>query len=154
MDTMNIALPKPMKDFVHVQVTEGGYSSASEYVRDLIRADQKRKAEARLEALLLEGLEGQGVEATEEWWEAFRAKQQEQIMEDERRYLTPERQNDLVFRMQLAEAVRDLPGWTVMVDPEERYGFYPKATTILIAILTMTSTPIPTIHVHFENSRR
>ena len=86
--------------------------------------------------------------------EAFRAKQQEQIMEDERRYLTPERQNDLVFRMQLAEAVRDLPGWTVMVDPEERYGFYPKATTILIAILTMTSTPIPTIHVHFENSRR
>jgi antitoxin ParD1/3/4 len=77
METMNIALPEPMKAFVQVQVKEGGYSSASEYMRDLIRADQKRKAEARLEALLLEGLEGHGVEATEEWWEAFRAKLRE-----------------------------------------------------------------------------
>ena len=34
METMNIALPDSMKHFVQEQVTEGGYSSASEYVRD------------------------------------------------------------------------------------------------------------------------
>ena len=48
-DSMNIALPDTMKEFVLQQVSEGGYSTASEYVRDLIRADQKRKAEIRLD---------------------------------------------------------------------------------------------------------
>ena len=43
MDTMNIALPEAMKQFVQEQVAEGGYSSVSEYVRDLIRAAQKRR---------------------------------------------------------------------------------------------------------------
>jgi len=56
-ETMNIALPETMKEFVLQQVTSGGYSTASEYVRELIRADQKRKAGERLDALLLEGLE-------------------------------------------------------------------------------------------------
>jgi antitoxin ParD1/3/4 len=77
METMNIALPKPMKAFIQEQVTQGEYSSASEYVRELIRADQKRKAEAKLEALLLEGLEGEGTRVTDEWWEEFRAKVKE-----------------------------------------------------------------------------
>ena len=45
METMNIALPESMKHFVQERVTEGGYSSVSEYVRELIRADQKRKSE-------------------------------------------------------------------------------------------------------------
>ncbi|HMC87992.1 MAG TPA: type II toxin-antitoxin system ParD family antitoxin [Gemmataceae bacterium] len=74
METMNIALPEPMKEFVQEQVTEGGYSSVSEYVRGLIREDQRRKTEAQLEALLLEGLEGKGIKATDDWWEEFRAK--------------------------------------------------------------------------------
>jgi antitoxin ParD1/3/4 len=77
MEAMNIALPKPMKDFVQEQVVQGGYSSASEYVRELIRADQQVKAEAKLEALLLEGLDGEGTAVTAEWWEEFRAKLQE-----------------------------------------------------------------------------
>jgi antitoxin ParD1/3/4 len=57
METMNIALPGSMKNFVQKQVTDGGYSSASEYVRDLIPAAQKRKVEERLDTLLLEGLD-------------------------------------------------------------------------------------------------
>lgn len=36
METMNIALPKPMKVFVQSQVAQRGYSSASEYIRALI----------------------------------------------------------------------------------------------------------------------
>jgi antitoxin ParD1/3/4 len=59
MQTMNISLPEPLKEFVDHQVAEGRYSSVSEYVRELIRQDEKRKAQERLEALLLEGLEGE-----------------------------------------------------------------------------------------------
>lgn len=66
MQSMNISLPDPLKQFVDGQVAEGRYSSVSEYVRELIRADEKRKAESRLEALLLEGLEGDAVELTKE----------------------------------------------------------------------------------------
>ena len=57
-ESMNIALPETMKEFVLARVSEGGYSTASEYVRELIREDQKRGARERLEAMLVEGLEG------------------------------------------------------------------------------------------------
>jgi antitoxin ParD1/3/4 len=70
METMNIALPESMKHFVQERVTEGGYSSVSEYVRELIRADQKRKVEERIDTLLLEGVEsGQPIPVTEAYWE-------------------------------------------------------------------------------------
>ncbi len=64
MQTMNISLPDPLKDFVDHQIAEGRYSSVSEYIRELIRSDEKRKAEARLSALLLEGLESEESELT------------------------------------------------------------------------------------------
>lgn len=54
--TMNISLPDSMRVFVEETLTDDGYGSASEYVRDLIRADQKRRNEKRLETLLLERL--------------------------------------------------------------------------------------------------
>ena len=44
MQSMNISLPDPLKQFVDGQIAQGRYSSASEYVRELIRADEKRKA--------------------------------------------------------------------------------------------------------------
>ncbi|MDJ1180025.1 type II toxin-antitoxin system ParD family antitoxin [Roseofilum sp. BLCC_M91] len=56
MKTMNVSLPDPMRDYVDRQVQSGGYGSASEYIRDLIRQDQKRKAQEQLETMLLEGL--------------------------------------------------------------------------------------------------
>ncbi len=68
-ETMNIALPDNLKDYVLARVADGGYTSASEYVRELIRFDQKQKAQERLEALLLEGLEsGEAREFTAEDW--------------------------------------------------------------------------------------
>lgn len=45
-----------MRGFVEDTLADDGYGSASEYVRDLIRADQKRRNERRLETLLLERL--------------------------------------------------------------------------------------------------
>jgi len=64
MQTMNISLPDPLKEFVDHQIADGRYSSVSEYIRELIRADEKRKAESRLEALLLEGLESEESDLT------------------------------------------------------------------------------------------
>jgi antitoxin ParD1/3/4 len=58
MDTMNIALPATMKDFVQAQVEGGGFSSVSEYVRQLIRADQERQAREEIDRKLLEALDG------------------------------------------------------------------------------------------------
>lgn len=64
MKTMNISLPDPLKEFVDHQIADGRYSSVSEYIRELIRDDEKRKAGKRLETLLLEGLNSQETELT------------------------------------------------------------------------------------------
>lgn len=58
--TMNVSLPETMKSFVEERLGEDGYGTASEYIRDLIRADQKCRAEAQLETLLLERLRNNG----------------------------------------------------------------------------------------------
>jgi antitoxin ParD1/3/4 len=52
MSTMNISLPDSMKEFVEQQAAEKGYSTSSEYVRDLIRRAQDRQ---QLRDLLMEG---------------------------------------------------------------------------------------------------
>jgi len=62
-----------MKQFVEKQVNTGGYSSASEYVRELLRADQKRKAKEELEDVLIKALRsGEPKEVTPEMWEELR----------------------------------------------------------------------------------
>jgi antitoxin ParD1/3/4 len=72
MQTMNISLPDPLKLYVEEQVDVGGYSSASEYVRELVRADQKRKAKDHLENILLEALKSEPELVTPEWWAKLR----------------------------------------------------------------------------------
>jgi antitoxin ParD1/3/4 len=73
MQTMNISLPEQLKEFVDLQVGSGRYSSVSEYVRDLIRDDEKRKAQEKLEALLMEGIQSSGPTAmTRQDWDDIR----------------------------------------------------------------------------------
>jgi len=72
MESMNISLPEPLKQFVDGQISSGRYSSASEYVRELIRADEKRKAEEELQAKLLEGLNTPESLLTKDEWKAIR----------------------------------------------------------------------------------
>lgn len=70
MTTLNISLPDSMRAFVEEQIAKGGYSTASEYIRHLIRQEQEKEAQKRLEALLIEGLDsGNPIEITDEWWE-------------------------------------------------------------------------------------
>jgi antitoxin ParD1/3/4 len=74
---MNISLPDDLKEFVDEQI-RSGYSSASEYVRELIRNAQKEAARQQLEALLLEGLNsGPATPMTEEDWAMLRMKAKE-----------------------------------------------------------------------------
>jgi len=49
---MNVSLPDSLKSFVDEQVSQRGYGSSSEYVRELIRKDQER---LHLRKLLLAG---------------------------------------------------------------------------------------------------
>ena len=72
MERVNISLPMPLKRFVDEQIAAGRFSGASEYVRDPIRGDKKREADARLEVLLLEGLEGEESPLTREDWTTIR----------------------------------------------------------------------------------
>ena len=71
--TMNISLPEMLKAFVDEQVQSGGYGSASEYIRELVRKDQKERGKARLESLLLEGFDsGEAIPITPEFWQELR----------------------------------------------------------------------------------
>ena len=73
MQTMNISLPDQLKEFVDHQVGSGRYNTVREYVRDLIREDEKRAAQEKLEALLVEGIQSsQPIEMTRQDWEDIR----------------------------------------------------------------------------------
>jgi len=70
---MNISLPDTMRDYIEEQVAQGCYSSVSEYFRELVRQDQKLRANERLQTMLLEGLNsGNATEMTAQDWEDIR----------------------------------------------------------------------------------
>lgn len=80
MSTVNISLPESMKAYVDEQVARGDYGTVSEFFRDLIRRDQKRKAKERLETLLLEGMEsGASTPMSAQNWEDLRLAIQERL---------------------------------------------------------------------------
>lgn len=57
MAQMNVSIPEPMKDWCEAQVHQGRYSTASDYIRDLIRRDQDMRRGVRLlQAAIDEGL--------------------------------------------------------------------------------------------------
>jgi antitoxin ParD1/3/4 len=69
MTTVTISLPESLKEFIDVEVQTKGYGNVSEYVRGLLRAEQTKGADARLEALLLEGLvSGKDIALTKDFW--------------------------------------------------------------------------------------
>lgn len=74
-----------MRAYVEEQVANGGYSTLSEYFRELVRQDQKRKAQERLEALLVEGLEsGTATPITDRDWEDIRQAVRERVAKRQR----------------------------------------------------------------------
>ena len=72
MSTMNISLPDTLKDFVDEQVSQRGYGTSSEYVRELIRKDQDR---SHLRDLLLAGAQSKpGAEVTPAYFDQLRSR--------------------------------------------------------------------------------
>jgi len=73
MTTVTISLPDSLKEFVDTQVATKGYGNVSEYFRSLLREAQQNEADARLEALLLEGLaSGDPIPVAKEFWTDLR----------------------------------------------------------------------------------
>ena len=55
--TMNVSLPKPLKQYVDGKVSSGVYGSTSEFVREAIREKfEREQGRASLTAKLIEGL--------------------------------------------------------------------------------------------------
>ena len=48
MATLNVSLPDPMRKWIDAQVRGGEYANASDYVRDLIRHDQREREALQL----------------------------------------------------------------------------------------------------------
>jgi antitoxin ParD1/3/4 len=72
--TMNISVPASLRDQLADRVSEGGYGSASEYVRELVREDLDRHAVEHLERKLLEGIASGPARAfTKADWKRLRA---------------------------------------------------------------------------------
>jgi antitoxin ParD1/3/4 len=53
MATLNISMPDAMREWIDAQVAGGDYANASDYIRDLIRHDQRERDAIRL--ALIEG---------------------------------------------------------------------------------------------------
>jgi antitoxin ParD1/3/4 len=70
---MNVSLPKEQKAFVDKRVEDGGFGSVSDYVRELIRRDQRELQREEVEQRLLAALESKRSEMTEKDWKELRA---------------------------------------------------------------------------------
>ncbi|MEX3776345.1 type II toxin-antitoxin system ParD family antitoxin [Pseudomonas sp. MYb118] len=72
MSTMNVSLPDALKSFVDDQVSLRGYSTSSEYVRELIRKDQDRQ---HLRGLLMAGAASASMDvADRDYFDSLRAR--------------------------------------------------------------------------------
>jgi antitoxin ParD1/3/4 len=72
MDDLHINLSDREYAALGAHAAEAGHASAEDYAAALIRMDLKAKAQEKLEALLLEGLQGEATEWTDADWEALR----------------------------------------------------------------------------------
>ncbi|MBI5849854.1 MAG: type II toxin-antitoxin system ParD family antitoxin [Planctomycetes bacterium] len=72
--SMNVSLPKEQKAFVDQRVRAGGFGSVSDYVRELIRRDQRELEREEVEQRLLAALESKKSKMTAADWKEVREK--------------------------------------------------------------------------------
>jgi antitoxin ParD1/3/4 len=86
MPTVTISLPESLKTFIDTQLSTKGYGNVSEYFRTLLREAQQRDEDARLEALLVEGLAGgKDIPITREFWKDLRMEAKELAKQHKKR---------------------------------------------------------------------
>jgi antitoxin ParD1/3/4 len=77
---MNISLPEPLKEWVEAQVSTGGFGTASEYVRHLLREEQQRRLREQIDRSLHESLDsGPSTPMTDADWERVRREGRKRI---------------------------------------------------------------------------
>jgi antitoxin ParD1/3/4 len=74
MTTVTISLPDSLKAFIDSQLATKGFGNVSEYFRSLLRDAQAKEEDARLEALLLEGLASKSLPLDGDFWKRLEAK--------------------------------------------------------------------------------
>jgi antitoxin ParD1/3/4 len=73
METVTITLPEALKKFADDQLAKKGLGDLSEYFLGLLQEAQAKEAAARLEQLLLEGLEsGESIPVNDAFWAELR----------------------------------------------------------------------------------
>ncbi len=79
---MNISLPENLRAWVEAQVAQGGYATASEYLRQLLREEQKRQLRAEIDTKLLAALDsGEPLSANAEFWKELRREARARLAE-------------------------------------------------------------------------
>jgi antitoxin ParD1/3/4 len=83
---MNISIPKPIKAWLEEQIEKGGYASASEYIGELLRAEQNRKIRDRVDSELRSALDsGPATPMTADDWEEIRRQGQKRLRSRKKR---------------------------------------------------------------------
>lgn len=77
--TLSISLPESLAGYVKIRAKEQG--NVSDYIRSLIREEQKREQEMRLQELLLEGIRSGSSVLTPEKWERLKMEILEKVKE-------------------------------------------------------------------------
>ena len=73
MEPISLELSGSLKQFADHRAEQGGFGSLGEYVRELIRLDQRQSAQTLLETELIKGLEsGASQEMTADEWDELR----------------------------------------------------------------------------------
>ena len=70
---MNVSLPADLREFVAEQVKSGGYGTASEYLRDMLRRARERQLRRQIDEMLIEAVEsGANIPMDDADWASIR----------------------------------------------------------------------------------
>jgi antitoxin ParD1/3/4 len=84
---MHISLPSALKQWVDQQVDQGGFGTASEYIRQLLREEQQRQTRLAVEVKLAEAeASGPPVPVTAKTWKASAQRVEERLKAASRKH--------------------------------------------------------------------
>ena len=77
---MHISLSPPLKEWVEQQIAHHGFSTVSEYIRQLLREEQTRQARISVEGKLAEAIEsGNAVPVAAQTWKDTESRVQKRL---------------------------------------------------------------------------
>ncbi len=80
MKHLSVPVSDELNETIRKRMAEGGFGSIAEYLRHAVRQELDHAAQAKLERLMLEGLEsGEPIEATAEWIAERKAKLRKRV---------------------------------------------------------------------------